>query len=239
MTCGRQATTIPQYKRLAYMWVAMNHGRSYRIMSPRQQETFMRPWHLISSSLSLSACINFPLNNSWSFLSEIIVLKHRFEKTDKHLIQNESSEHSSARLLEDESCDEEHWFIQSCCEKNVFVKCAVHLVISALIYLHMWLKWCVCVCVRSLHTEWSSFLQERKSKTGRLQIRREMDWKPASDTSPLSFYSLHPSIILCPRIFTNHQYAIPEGSFLCFYVLLSLIKPPNILCVPGMFMSFN
>lgn len=42
---------------------------------------------------------------------------------------------------------------------------------------------CVCVClsVWSLHTVWSSFLQERKSKTGRLQIRREKDSEPVSD----------------------------------------------------------
>lgn len=29
----------------AYMWVAMNCGRSYRIMTPWQQETLMQPWH--------------------------------------------------------------------------------------------------------------------------------------------------------------------------------------------------
>lgn len=119
--------------------------------------------------------------------------------------------------------------------EKVFVKCAVHLVISAHIYLHMWLKWCVYVCVRSLHTVWSSFLQESKSKTGRLQIRREKDSEPASDlhTPSHSFYSLHPSIILSPQIFPNPQYAILESSFLfSIHVLLSLM-----IKIPVMYLS--
>lgn len=48
MICSCQATRERSWcghstKGINYMWVAMNRGRSYRIMSPRQQETLMQP----------------------------------------------------------------------------------------------------------------------------------------------------------------------------------------------------
>lgn len=77
----------------------------------------------------------------------------------------------------------------------------------------------VCVCVWSLHTVCSSFLQERKSKTGRLQIHREKDSEPVSDlhTPSPSFHSLHPSVILSTQIFPKTQYVILQNTYLFYF----------------------